>query len=75
MKTRPGLHPDEFLQNLAVNTIMRLVGMVLRFVFLALGFILMALGMVLGGIVFAVWFLMPLVLFGLISAGIAFMVL
>lgn len=71
---RAGIHVEEFFQNALVNLIMRLVGMLIRFLFIVLGFLSIAATLLLGGFFFFVWLCMPLVLLGLIAAGVIFFI-
>lgn len=66
-----GLNLEDIGGAIAVNLIMRLVGFVLRLMVITIGLTCIAVTLVTGVASIAVWVLMPLIIPGLISGGVA----
>ena len=56
---KPGLHPDQFLGDVIVSTLMRLVGLLVRIPTIVLGLALLLLFTVAFPLAFIIWLLLP----------------
>lgn len=72
---KKGFRPGEFIETFLLNIIMRFTGAIIRLVFVAVG-VVSVIGVWIGAVLFfVVWMLMPLVVAGLIIAGLALMIM
>lgn len=69
-KNTKGLDLEAIGEVIAVNTVMRLVGLVLRSVVLVIGFVVLGVVLALGIIAYVVWTLFPFVLVALLLVSI-----
>jgi hypothetical protein len=67
-----GFDPKQYLETLAVNTMMRSVGFAVRLAILALGFGIGALVIIIGAVFFLIWLLLPIFIIWCFLGGIAF---
>lgn len=65
-----GLDVAAASEELVVNTLMRLVGFLMRCMLICAGALFIVLTLIVGGLFFAVWFLAPLLLALLVTAGV-----
>jgi type IV secretory pathway VirB6-like protein len=65
-KNEKGLNVQAFFEALAVNTLMRLVGMLVRTALISIGLIALVFIAIAGAVGLLIWTLMPVVLLGLL---------
>ncbi len=66
----PGFDIKEFFENLAFNTMSRIIGMIMRTILIIIGLLVELFIILIGAIIFLGWLFLPLLLFYGVSLGI-----